>query len=131
MRFRLSNGPLQFHSCFTAICPRQGAWRALDPPPPPWPPLPDPQVFAAAVAFATSLFWGGNAVVQDALVKYLETDKTDSFIHTFSDKLRHSLASFRDWKSELAFVTARVKGLSGSVHQVPSAGGLCGAPGYC
>ena len=94
------------------------------------------QVFAAAVAFATNLFWGGNAVVQDALVKYLETDKRHAFIHTFAGKLRFSLASFRDWKSEVAFVKATVPGLAGQVHQVrvadvrcPRCGHTVGGPG--
>ena len=81
------------------------------------------QVFTAAVAFATSLFLGGNAVAQGALVKYLETDRSHAFISTFSKKLQSSLAAFRAWKSEVNFVTATVPGLTGQVHQV------CGGEG--
>ena len=80
-----------------------------------------PQVFRAATAFGTSLFWGGNSVVQDSLVKYLETDETLSFVRAFSEELQHSLASLRNWKSELAFVTQSVPGMGAQAHQVCSA----------
>ena len=63
-------------------------------------------MFDAVVAFATSLFWGGNAVVQDSLVATLEGDTKKAFIRTFSATLRQALMSFKDWKSEMAFVLA-------------------------
>ena len=81
--------------------------------------LQDPaaEVVSATIAFATSLFWGGNPVVQDALLKYLETDETQAFLHALSEKLQHSLASLRHWKSEVAFVTASVPHFDAQVNQ--------------
>ena len=87
---------------------------------------PDPEVFSAVVAFATSLFWGGNAVVQNSLLKHLETDRSQAFMRTFADKVRTSLAALRDWKSELAFVTAAVPELSGQVWSASVRGGPLG-----
>ena len=77
------------------------------------------QVFCATIQFATSLFWGGNSVAQDSLVKHLESDETQSFVRTFSEKIQHSLTSLRHWKSELAFVTNTVPEIGAQVHQVP------------
>ena len=79
--------------------------------------FPAAQVFSATIAFATSLFWGGNSVVQDALLDYLRTDTTLAFIRTLANKVRQSLVRFRDWKSELAFVTSKVPEVSSRVHQ--------------
>ena len=59
-------------------------------------------------------------MVQDSLLRCLETDTELAFIRTFSKKLRQSLASYRDWKSELAFVTACVPSLSLSGKVYPS-----------
>ena len=66
---------------------------------------PDRAVVTAAVVFATSLFHGGNAVVQDALLAHLETEDTaHAFVHTLVDKVRLAGQSFRYLKSELAVV---------------------------
>ena len=51
-------------------------------------PDPDAEVSSAAITFATSLFWGGNAAVQDALVGYLKMDRTLLFLRTLADKVR-------------------------------------------
>ena len=78
---------------------------------------PEPEVFSAVVQFATSLFWGGNGVVQDSLLTHLEADASHSFMRTLSEKLAQSLASMRNWKSELAFVTTTVPELGAQVRQ--------------
>ena len=76
-----------------------------------------PQVVSASIAFATSLFWGGNTVVQDALLKWLETDETQAFLNAVSQKMQHSLTSLRNWKSELKFVTKAVPEFSAQANQ--------------
>ena len=65
---------------------------------------PAPEVSSAAVAFATSLLWGGNSVVQDALVKHLEMDVSQSFIRTFAEKVRCAVGNLGNWKCEFAFM---------------------------
>ena len=106
--------PIPSHASVGAVLPRASCPLGRAPPPPPVTQVqfaaagatrmvailvqdPDGEVFEAAVAFATSLFWGGNAVVQDALLAYLEGDPKKAFIRTFSTTLRHSLTSFRSW----------------------------------
>ena len=76
------------------------------------------QVFSATIAFATSLFWGGNSVVQDMLLQSLRTDTALAFIRTLANKVRQSLVRFRDWKSELAFVTSKAPdSFKSRIHQ--------------
>ena len=58
------------------------------------------QVFAAAIAFATNLFWGGNPGVQDALLQYLETDDSQAFLRVLSEKVQLALPTLLDWKAE-------------------------------
>ena len=52
---------------------------------------PNQEVFAAALAFATSLFWGGNPAVQDALLRCLESDTTHSLLRVLSEKVSSGL----------------------------------------
>ena len=75
-------------------------------------------MFTAALAFATSLFWGGNQKIQDYMLNHLRHQGGPAFLAVFAEKVRLSVLSVRDWRSEHAFVSTAVPALSPEVLEV-------------
>ena len=78
----------------------------------------DRDVVSTAITFATSLFHGGNAAVQGALLTHLEAeDRSQAFLHALGEQLRGAAESLRCLTSELAVVTAARARVSDGVRQ--------------
>ena len=71
---------------------------------------------SAAVVFATSLLWGGNASVQDGLIEHLESHHSQCFLRTFSDKVQRAVTNLQDWKRESVYVAAKQPEDVGRLH---------------
>ena len=78
----------------------------------------DREVVSTAVTFGTSLFFGGNAAVQSALLAHLEAeDSSQAFVHTLAGRVRQAGQSLRYLTSELAVLTAATQRRCTDVRQ--------------